>query len=132
MTEPPGRDGGSPGRIRTSDMTVNSRPLYRLSYRGVFSVSIGRKPNYFRYTRIDAKSRIRPAIIAEQGAYESNQFHIAFDQTYSGTLAPLRVLSCTAPIAFTVSTTNLAGSTPASPEKTGSVLSEVLASRIPH
>jgi hypothetical protein len=25
---------GSPGRIRTSDMTVNSRPLYRLSYRG--------------------------------------------------------------------------------------------------
>ena len=27
---------GSPGRIRTSDMTVNSRPLYRLSYRGVF------------------------------------------------------------------------------------------------
>src|SRR5579862_6135858 len=27
--------GGSPGRIRTSDMTVNSRPLYRLSYRGV-------------------------------------------------------------------------------------------------
>src|SRR5882672_1413385 len=30
-------DGGSPGRIRTSDMTVNSRPLYRLSYRGVVS-----------------------------------------------------------------------------------------------
>ena len=30
------KDGGSPGRIRTSDMTVNSRPLYRLSYRGVF------------------------------------------------------------------------------------------------
>jgi hypothetical protein len=25
---------GSPGRIRTSDLTVNSRPLYRLSYRG--------------------------------------------------------------------------------------------------
>jgi hypothetical protein len=31
------KDGGSPGRIRTSDMTVNSRPLYRLSYRGVLS-----------------------------------------------------------------------------------------------
>ncbi len=31
------KDGGSPGRIRTSDMTVNSRPLYRLSYRGVVS-----------------------------------------------------------------------------------------------
>ena len=31
-----GRNDGSPGRIRTSDMTVNSRPLYRLSYRGVF------------------------------------------------------------------------------------------------
>ena len=30
------KDDGSPGRIRTSDMTVNSRPLYRLSYRGVF------------------------------------------------------------------------------------------------
>jgi hypothetical protein len=29
-------EDGSPGRIRTSDMTVNSRPLYRLSYRGVF------------------------------------------------------------------------------------------------
>jgi len=27
---------GSPGRIRTSDLTVNSRPLYRLSYRGAF------------------------------------------------------------------------------------------------
>ena len=25
----------SPGRTRTSDMAVNSRPLYRLSYRGV-------------------------------------------------------------------------------------------------
>jgi hypothetical protein len=31
----PNERNGSPGRIRTSDMTVNSRPLYRLSYRGV-------------------------------------------------------------------------------------------------
>ena len=29
------KDCGSPGRIRTSDPTVNSRLLYRLSYRGV-------------------------------------------------------------------------------------------------
>ncbi len=28
---------GSPGRTRTSDMVVNSHPLYRLSYRGVYS-----------------------------------------------------------------------------------------------
>ena len=42
-------DGGSPGRIRTSDMTVNSRPLYRLSYRGVFQ-------KYFCYLRGIAKS----------------------------------------------------------------------------
>jgi hypothetical protein len=28
---------GSPGRTRTSDLTVNSRPLYRLSYRGAIS-----------------------------------------------------------------------------------------------
>jgi hypothetical protein len=28
------RRTGSPGRIRTSDPTVNSRLLYRLSYRG--------------------------------------------------------------------------------------------------
>ena len=26
--------GGSPGRTRTSDQSVNSRPLYQLSYRG--------------------------------------------------------------------------------------------------
>ncbi len=43
------KDGGSPGRIRTSDMTVNSRPLYRLSYRGVFQ-------KYFCYLRGIAKS----------------------------------------------------------------------------
>ena len=43
---------GSPGRIRTSDPTVNSRLLYRLSYRGarertepylVFALSTGIK-----------------------------------------------------------------------------------------
>ena len=34
---------GSPGRIRTSDPTVNSRLLYRLSYRGADQV--GRTPN---------------------------------------------------------------------------------------
>ena len=28
--------GGSPGRTRTSDQSVNSRPLYQLSYRGTF------------------------------------------------------------------------------------------------
>jgi hypothetical protein len=28
---------GSPGRIRTSDPTVNSRLLYRLSYRGALT-----------------------------------------------------------------------------------------------
>ena len=27
---------GSPGRTRTSDMVVNSHPLYQLSYRGIF------------------------------------------------------------------------------------------------
>ena len=27
---------GSPGRTRTYDMAVNSRPLYQLSYRGRF------------------------------------------------------------------------------------------------
>jgi hypothetical protein len=43
------KDDGSPGRIRTSDMTVNSRPLYRLSYRGVFQ-------KYFCYLRGIAKS----------------------------------------------------------------------------
>jgi hypothetical protein len=32
---------GSPGRIRTSDLTVNSRPLYRLSYRGAFGTLFG-------------------------------------------------------------------------------------------
>ena len=33
-TENARSQNGSPGRIRTSDLTVNSRPLYRLSYRG--------------------------------------------------------------------------------------------------
>ncbi len=27
---------GSPGRTRTADQVVNSHPLYRLSYRGMF------------------------------------------------------------------------------------------------
>lgn len=30
---------GSPGRTRTSDMVVNSHPLYRLSYRGAIRES---------------------------------------------------------------------------------------------
>ncbi len=48
-----GFEVGSPGRIRTSDPTVNSRLLYRLSYRGarakdlnlylVFALSAGIK-----------------------------------------------------------------------------------------
>ena len=29
------RETGSPGRTRTSDMVVNSHPLYQLSYRGI-------------------------------------------------------------------------------------------------
>ena len=29
-------ESGSPGRTRTSDMVVNSHPLYQLSYRGTF------------------------------------------------------------------------------------------------
>ena len=31
---------GSPGRARTTDLTVNSRPLYRLSYRGTARVRL--------------------------------------------------------------------------------------------
>ena len=27
---------GSPGRARTADLVINSHPLYRLSYRGIF------------------------------------------------------------------------------------------------
>jgi hypothetical protein len=42
MAEKPNGRGpqkiGSPGRIRTSDPTVNSRLLYRLSYRGALSL----------------------------------------------------------------------------------------------
>lgn len=54
---------------------VNSHPLYRLSYREVFRLSL-RSRNYFRYTRIDAKSSIGRAsdTIAREGANESNQF----------------------------------------------------------
>ena len=29
---------GSPGRTRTSDMLINSQPLYQLSYRGMGSI----------------------------------------------------------------------------------------------
>ena len=35
MTPPPTRFG-SPARTRTTDMLVNSQPLYRLSYWGIF------------------------------------------------------------------------------------------------
>jgi integrase len=42
---------GSPGRIRTSDPTVNSRLLYRLSYRGV--------PNVITYPGCARGSRIK-------------------------------------------------------------------------
>lgn len=27
---------GSPGQARTADLVINSHPLYRLSYRGIF------------------------------------------------------------------------------------------------
>jgi hypothetical protein len=33
--KPPSKKDGSPGRTRTSDPAVNSRLLYRLSYRGI-------------------------------------------------------------------------------------------------
>ena len=43
------RGGGSPGRTRTSDMVVNSHPLYQLSYRGTrtgrpYSKGVSRTP----------------------------------------------------------------------------------------
>src|SRR4029077_649928 len=57
--------GGSPGRIRTSDMTVNSRPLYRLSYRGVLSeiLLLSARHREIKRWRID--------IIASEYVYES-------------------------------------------------------------
>src|SRR5580692_6307617 len=118
---------GSPGRIRTSDMTVNSRPLYRLSYRGVFGLS-ALSLNYSRYTRVAARSRTD--IITADRRYES--IRIVRGADHLPILEPCNVLSCTSPIFLTVSATHFAGSTPANPEKTGSVLSEVLASRMPH
>ena len=42
---------GSPGRIRTSDLTVNSRPLYQLSYRGAFA-----NGRYLCYPRFGGES----------------------------------------------------------------------------
>ncbi len=69
---------GSPGRIRTSDMTVNSRPLYRLSYRGVLyrvlsctesellSISAYRCEIKHSTNQLTA-----PDIIAGDGPYES-------------------------------------------------------------
>ena len=45
----PIEEGGSPGRTRTSDMVVNSHPLYQLSYRGTctrrpYSKGVSRTP----------------------------------------------------------------------------------------
>jgi hypothetical protein len=64
---------GSPGRIRTSDMTVNSRPLYRLSYRGVFFKPLLREASEILLLasyRREIK-RLEPAIISGKYAYES-------------------------------------------------------------
>src|SRR5882762_424718 len=123
-------------------MTVNSRPLYRLSYRGVFQEIL-----LLSAYRGEIKRR-RIVIIASEYMYESigrgdpctqwfgpaplSPFRSPIWDHHLGAFDPRRALSCTAPIAFTVSATYFAGSTPARPEKTGSVLSEVLASRIPH
>ncbi len=49
-------------------MTVNSRPLYRLSYRGVLGLSVP-SLNYSRYTRVAARSRTD--IITADRLYES-------------------------------------------------------------
>ena len=37
---PRAEEGGSPGRTRTSDLVVNSHPLYQLSYRGSHSARL--------------------------------------------------------------------------------------------
>src|SRR5207249_12097265 len=39
MSEKTWKGGGSPGRTRTCDQSVNSRSLYQLSYRGTRSIT---------------------------------------------------------------------------------------------
>ena len=93
MVQVRAKNNGSPGRIRTSDMTVNSRPLYRLSYRGVFRLSARAGTTFdIRASMGNQVFIAQPAIIAGDRRYESNR--IESQPAYLlGVFEPCRVLS---------------------------------------
>ena len=80
-----------PGRIRTSDLTVNSRPLYRLSYRGAIQ-----NCDYVCYTASSGQiKRFRPKFALLRSGQDPK---IEPSAVYR-----LDLRSCTAAIASTVS-----------------------------